>query len=132
MRSLLIVCLALVGFAAVAFAADPPADDYIVKAPAEFTATQAPVALSHTKHKAIECKGCHHEWDGKAPIGKCSAKGCHDSVDAADKTGDHSFYRAFHDAKSQHSCMGCHKAMKAEQKAAGPVVCTQCHPKKAS
>jgi hypothetical protein len=106
------------------YAVDAPAD-LVIKAPEGMAATQEPVKFSHKGHAAIDCKACHHKWDGKAAITKCASAGCHDATDPKDKTSDKSFYRAYHDMKSEKSCLGCHKA-----KQKGPTKCTDCHPKK--
>ena len=126
MRKALVSCLmcaSLVGFVGLPMihAADAPADGEI-KAPAGFTATQSPVKFSHKGHAKVDCKVCHHKGEATQ---KCSSAGCHDSTDPKDKTSDKSFYRAFHDMKSEKSCMGCHK-----KEAKGPTKCPECHPKK--
>ncbi len=100
------------------YAANAPAD-LTIKAPEGMKATQPPVAFSHANHKQ-ECKVCHHK-DGDNPKA-CASAGCHD--DTNDKKGDKSFYRAYHDMKSQKSCVGCHKAEKK-----GPTKCAECHKK---
>ncbi len=125
MRKSLIVSLvsaALVCLMAIpaAFAVDAPAD-MVMKAPGGATMTKAPVAFSHKGHATVECKDCHHKWDGAGAIQPCSASGCH--TDMASKKGDASFYAAFH-SKDDKSCVGCHKKDKK-----GPTKCTECHPK---
>lgn len=105
------------------FAVDAPAD-MVLKAPEGAKVTKAPVAFSHqTGHADIDCKTCHHTWDGSSEVQPCSTSGCHDNVKS--KRGEDSFYAAFHDRKSVHSCVGCHKKEKK-----GPKRCTECHPKK--
>jgi hypothetical protein len=136
MRKILFVCLLAAGLIGVfslpslwAAGKEAPAD-MVIKAPEGAATTQAPANFSHKKH-ALDCKACHHKLDAAKDNYKCSGKGCHDNVDPQDKTSDKSFYRAYHDAASVKSCLGCHKKEKAAGKNA-PVVCTQCHPKKAS
>ena len=107
----------------------------VTEAPAELTltvpqgasATKAPVAFSHTAHEALDCTGCHHTWDGTSAIQSCAADGCHH--DLADKRGPNSFYKAFHAMQAENSCLGCHRALKQAGDPAGPVSCTDCHPK---
>lgn len=125
------VCAALFGIlASTAFAAPKaPAGDAKIALPEGMTATKAVVGLNHETHKALDCKSCHHTWDGKSDkIGACAEKGCHASADPANKTGKDSFYMAFHKPDSKHSCVGCHKATVAGGAKAGPVVCNKCHP----
>ena len=118
-----LACAALVGFVGLPMlqAVEAPAD-LTIKAPAGMTATQPEVAFSHKGHAKIDCKVCHHKGEATQ---KCNAAGCHDSTDAKDKTSEKSFYKAFHDMKSERSCIGCHK-----KEAKGPTKCPECHPKK--
>ncbi|MFZ5427010.1 MAG: cytochrome c3 family protein [Thermodesulfobacteriota bacterium] len=122
----MVMCALLVGaFCLPAiFAADAPKGDMELKVPAGATATKAPVKFSHEKHKAVDCKGCHHK---ESKDMKCSGAGCHDNLDPADKTSDKSFYMAFHKGDSKKSCVGCHKEAKAGGKNA-PIACNACHP----
>jgi hypothetical protein len=122
----ILACMALVGFVGLPMlqAVEAPADMKI-KAPDGYDkVTQPEVAFSHKGHAKMDCKACHHKGEATQ---KCSAAGCHDSKDSKDKTSEHSFYKAFHDMKSEHSCIGCHK-----KEAKGPTKCPECHPKKAS
>ncbi len=93
---------------------------------------QTPVTFDHSKHKDLACTTCHHDfkdgqnvWKEGEEVKKCSV--CH-KLDADGKIVK--LYAAFHSAESEHSCIGCHKKMKKEQKKAGPTACAQCHPKK--
>jgi hypothetical protein len=88
---------------------------------------KAPVTFSHTKHKALKCIDCHHEYkDGKnvwqegQEVKKCGA--CH-KLQAEGKVVK------LEDA-SHHLCVNCHKKVKAEKKATGPTACAKCHPAK--
>ncbi len=126
-----LMCAALVGAFCLPslWALDAP-KDMVIKMPAGGTATKTPVKFSHAGpgHKPLDCKGCHHNWDGKAATGlKCSDKGCHDNLDPAAKADPKSFYKAFHDMTSPKSCLGCHKKAKADGKNA-PIACNACHP----
>lgn len=106
-------------------AADAPKGDMMLKPPGGAPMTKAPVKFSHEKHKAVDCKGCHHQGMDKTL--KCSDKGCHDNLDPADKTSKNSFYMAFHKGDSMISCVGCHKKAKEGGKNA-PIACNACHP----
>ncbi|MBN2139384.1 MAG: cytochrome c3 family protein [Desulfovibrionaceae bacterium] len=124
-----LACLIAVGLSAPspAGATQPKAPcDLVLKAPAGAKATKTPVAFSHAGHKALDCKACHHKWDGKGDLKGCSSKGCHANFKA--KKGEDSFYAAFH-ATAKNSCLGCHKDLKKANKAAGPTACAKCHPK---
>lgn len=127
---IMLVCAALVGaFCLPALWAIDAPKDMVVKMPdGAGTPTKSPVKFSHEKHKTTDCKVCHHNWDGKSDKGfRCGDKGCHDIFDPANKTDPKSFYKAFHDGNSDHSCLACHKKAKADGKNA-PIACTACHP----
>ncbi len=112
-----------------AYAAAPIPNDMLLSAPESITAKKAPVQFPHGKHSnaGLECKTCHHKWDGKSEMLKCSSAGCHDQPS---KKADMSFYKAFHASKAKQSCVGCHKAAKKQGNTVAPTSCRQCHPKK--
>ncbi|QJB57529.1 cytochrome c3 family protein [Pseudodesulfovibrio sp. zrk46] len=114
--------------AALAWATVEAPKELTLQPPASIKATKTFVAFPHAKHEAakLDCKTCHHTWDSKADIMKCSSSGCHDQPG---KKGENAYYTAFHFKKSDGSCLGCHKAMKKQGKNV-PVACKQCHPKK--
>jgi len=99
-------------------ASDAP-EDMVLSMPEGQEATQPPVDFSHVGHGDFECAECHHKWDGSGAVTPCSTEGCHSNY--ASKKGADSFYGAFHDRQSMHSCLGCHKAE------GGPIKCTDCH-----
>jgi len=130
-KSLLVslFCAALLCMFAVpsAFAVEAPAGDMMITAPEGAKTKKKPVAFSHVKHGEFKCQDCHHTWDGKAPIKKCTDSGCHDIVAAKgkDKKDIKYFETAFHN-----SCYkGCHKDLKKAGKKTGPTACGKCHPK---
>lgn len=103
--------------------------DLMIKVPEGMKAKKAEVPFSHEIHASanLECMTCHHEWDGKSEIRKCSTAGCHDQPG---KKNEMSFYKAFHDRNAQQSCVGCHKETKKNGNAKAPTSCRQCHVKK--
>ena len=133
MKKTLLICMvaaALVcAFALPSLYAVEAPGDMVLKAPAGTKMKKAPVDFSHKGHAAVDCTKCHHTWDGKAAVKKCSAEGCHVDTSKKGKKKPTSFYSAFH-AKSEISCVGCHKALKKAKKATGPTKCGDCHPKK--
>jgi len=104
--SLGLVCAALVCFCAlpVLNAADAPADGL------KMANTGKPVTFNHSTHASVDCKACHHKWDGAGAVKKCSTAGCHDKFDKKDKSVN-SYYQAIHNKKPQgtQSCLSCHK-----------------------
>ncbi len=105
-----------------------PADMMLV-APAGMQARKPDVPFSHTLHakQGLECKTCHHTWNGASEMRKCGSPGCHDQPGKKDGM---SFYKAFHDSRSEKSCVGCHKAAKKAGNIKAPTSCRQCHVKK--
>ena len=108
-------------------AVDAPAD-LKLGPPEGMKATKTLVDFSHSKHDAanIDCVSCHHTWDSKSDIQSCSAAGCHNQKG---KKEVNSFYFAFHNKKSETSCVGCHKVAKKNGNKNVPVGCKSCHPK---
>jgi len=119
---------ALAAFTLAYAATKMPDQDLVINSADVFKEKKkAPVTFSHTKHKALKCVDCHHEYkDGKnawqegQEVKKCGA--CH-KMEAQDKIVK--LEKAFHD-----QCMNCHKKFKAEKKNTGPTACAKCHPPK--
>lgn len=114
---------------AFAWAAVEAPADLKLGPPEGMKAKKALVDFSHAKHDEakVACVTCHHTWDQKSDVKSCSAAGCHDQPGKKEKN---SFYFAFHDKKSDASCVGCHKKMKKAGNKTIPVACKSCHPKK--
>jgi hypothetical protein len=70
-----------------------------------------PVNFSHVGHQKVACASCHHTWDGKSAIQGCAISGCHSSTERSDEL---SYFDAFHNKTSNHSCYGCHSKLNAE------------------
>ncbi len=102
-----------------------PDADITFKAPEGMKMTKSLVKFPHKKHAEVKCADCHHKKVGANEYAKCDSKGCHDNVTA--KQGKDSYYAAFH-GNTAKSCVGCHKAKKAE-KPNVPTACDKCHPK---
>jgi hypothetical protein len=94
--------------------------------PAEMEAKQGPVTWPHLAHAMqYGCSICHHKWqpEEEALPQKCFT--CHNNEN---QQGAPNFFVAFHDRKSDKSCLGCHSALKKENpETPAPLVCTQCH-----
>ena len=119
-----------------------PVGTITLAAPDGVEAKRAPVDFPHSQHFAINCMECHHEWDGGTEYLSCSTSGCHDVIEPPSKADPDDaalyFKTAFHK-----SCIGCHKAIKAENKKraqsmlspvkellpVGPTGCVECHPR---
>ena len=118
-----------------------------ISAPEGVEATKAAVEFPHSAHFATDCKSCHHTWQGTEQIKGCMTSGCHDAIEAPEKSGN---YLSYSDAAIKYykyayhqACIGCHKEIKARNRAleksyrvvddkmepAGPSGCIECHPK---
>lgn len=114
-----------------------PEKDMMLTLP-EGKGTQPTVNFSHQKHASVNCTDCHHKWDQKSEVKKCSDSGCHDVVwgekngkKVVVKKGENAFYSAFHSKKGM-SCLTCHKNLKKAKKPGGPTACSKCHVKNKS
>ena len=109
--------------------------------PDEDSARRSAVDFPHAVHFQYNCLTCHHKWDKTDELNGCMTSGCHDLEETPEKaSADEAilFYKkAYHDL-----CIGCHKEIKAKNRAmaksgnlggriakAGPTGCVQCHPK---
>ena len=114
-------------WAAAAGAASAPADGLALDR------TSKAVVFNHSAHRTLDCKECHHAWDGAGAIQRCYDAGCHDAFDKADKSVK-SYYLAVHNKKAKRStCVSCHEAEAARlgKEAGGRLKgCTRsvCHP----
>lgn len=115
--------------------------------PATVEAKRAAVDFQHGRHFVLDCRSCHHTWEGAEPITGCMTTGCHDldtlprkaDSTVVDKAQAHRYYKnAYHG-----QCIGCHKRMQKEIQGmantlagvngklpvTGPTGCVGCHPK---
>jgi hypothetical protein len=139
MLSLLVaVCFGVV-LAGVALATDNKGPDTIVMDSKVFPEhKKSLVTFSHQKHNVdynIACSECHHVYqDGKNvwkegdPVQKCTE--CHSGDKAPSGLSKEEKIKGYYYDAVHENCKGCHKAAKAEGKAA-PTGCTECHPKAA-
>lgn len=107
------------------YAVEPPGE-MVLKVPEGIEATQSPVVFSHDSHSDLDCAACHHKLDEEPDDYSCVSAGCHDDWEA--KRGDASAYQAFHNFRSEHSCLGCHRVKAQAGEESGPAKCPDCHP----
>lgn len=128
-----LVCSALVcAFVLPNLSAMEAPGDMVLKAPEGVKARFSPVEFSHDAHSALDCESCHHMLAENPDNYNCMSEGCHDlfnPTSVEEKKDITYFYNAFHDRRSEHSCLGCHMAKKKAGETTGPLACTQCHPK---
>jgi len=103
--------------------------------------TKPIVTLSHKKHSVdykIACTECHHVYkDGKNTwkegdeVKKCDACHCEPKKPKGDKTKMKKAekIKKYHYSAIHANCRDCHKQLKKEKKATGPVTCVKCHVK---
>jgi hypothetical protein len=118
-----------------------PLGDIEISAPPDVEPLRSSVTFPHSLHFDINCKTCHHEWAGdEVDTLGCATSGCHDYTENPQDQSEAILYykNAYHK-----SCIGCHKAMKDENKRkemtnlpvsgamakTGPTSCVGCHPK---
>jgi hypothetical protein len=104
--------------------------DLVIKRPeknAPMASWVGEVQFPHGKHAVLNaCRSCHHEESDRT-LGeflKCSQ--CHNKPGEEAAT---SFYLAWHN-DSPHSCLGCHRQVRLNQRGTPPLSCTNgCHKK---
>lgn len=99
----------------------------ITETPEGVESTQPQVTFPHLNH-AMEygCAACHHQWepDTEASPAKCFE--CHSNT--KERTGEDSYFAAFHDRQAETSCLGCHMTTsRDEDSSSGPLKCNECH-----
>jgi len=106
------------------------------------------VNFPHSRHFAsVDCRTCHHKWNGTDIIRGCATAECHDVTVSPTKSAKNTpspealikYYKtAYHK-----NCIGCHKEIKVQNKQleasfkvlkeklppTGPTGCIECHPK---
>lgn len=68
------------------------------------------VVFNHSSHKGINCFTCHHKAGEKGRYVPCSS--CHKDIGRS--KDPLSVFMAFHDKKSSHSCLACHRSLAKE------------------
>ncbi len=110
-------------------------------------AQRSAVAFPHALHFDYNCQQCHHTWDKTTPIVGCATSGCHDLAeipkgDDGRPVSDPKIQGKYYKNAYHAMCIGCHKSIKAKNKAAeasklamgeklsptGPTGCVECHP----
>jgi len=106
--------------------------------------SRKPVVFSHMKHREVEgisCTDCHHHFVFlNSSMGRrVLCRDCHRLVEKGESLpadsglekdlscsgchkGDAALEKAYH-----RQCIGCHEKQKKMKKAAGPVMCGECH-----
>lgn len=121
-----------------------PLGTMTLTAPDGREAERSSVEFPHGLHFNQPCQTCHHKWDGNSPVQNCTTSGCHDQLEAAERTRNINapenvqyFMAAYHKA-----CIGCHRSIDKQEKMRvksgkikdntppvnnGPIHCGQCH-----
>jgi Class III cytochrome C family len=148
MKKILVVLACLMAGAILFFPVAPSADEFCVPTgsitlePLQGAeAKRAAVEFPHSQHFDLNCKQCHHKWKGEEAIQGCMTTGCHDAATSQRAENPKDAWKYYKNAYHK-SCIGCHKATKAEnrklelaqtlktaQAKTGPTGCKACHPK---
>ena len=101
----------------------------VLSVPEDQEARKAEVEFPHQDHiMRFGCSECHHEWDHTEMDRPEACVSCHDNFD--DRKEVESYYNAFHNRDSTHSCIGCHGQMTDETAEVNPPKrCSDCHPR---
>ena len=109
---------------------------------------RSPVDFPHSTHFAsVDCRTCHHKWQGSEIIKGCATTDCHDVTVSPTKSGkggsNPDLAIRYYKTGYHQMCIGCHKEIKTQNKQleasfkelkeklppSGPTGCIQCHPK---
>ena len=120
----------------------------VIGPPESVEPKRSPVDFPHSRHFAsVDCRTCHHTWQGTEPIKSCTASSCHDVTVSPTKsekgTANPDLAIRYYKAGYHQLCIGCHKEiniqnikletsykeLKETLTVPGPTSCIQCHPK---
>lgn len=104
-------------------------EQIVLSVPEGQEARKAEVEYPHQDHiMMFGCSECHHNWDHTEMDQPDACVSCHD--DFKDRRAAESYYNAFHNRDSTHSCIGCHGQMTEESEDINPPTrCSDCHPR---
>ena len=125
-----------------------PMGSIVLEPPESVEPKRSPVDFPHSAHFAsVDCRTCHHTWQGTEIIKGCQTADCHDVTVSPTKSGEGRtnpdqairYYKAGY----HQMCIGCHKEIKAQNiqmekshkelqetlTVPGPTSCIECHPK---
>ncbi len=125
-----------------------PMGDIVIGPPESVEPKRSLVDFPHSRHFAsVDCRTCHHTWQGTEIVKKCSASSCHDvavSPTISEKGSVNPDLAILYYKTGYHQmCIGCHKEIRIQNKQLetsfkelketltipGPTGCIQCHPK---
>ena len=120
----------------------------VLEPPESVESKRSSVEFPHSTHFAsVDCRTCHHKWQGTDIIKGCTTTDCHDVTVPPTGSGEGrsnpDLAKRYYKAGYHQLCIGCHKEIKAQNiqlersnKALketltipGPTSCLQCHPK---
>ena len=125
-----------------------PMGDIVIGPPESVEPKRSAVDFPHSRHfAAVDCRTCHHTWQGTEIIKSCTTSGCHDVAVSPTKSEPGSVNPdlaiRYYKTGYHQLCIGCHKEIKVQNKqleasfkqlkdtltVPGPTGCIQCHPK---
>lgn len=120
----------------------------VLEPPESVEPKRSPVDFPHSTHFAsVDCRTCHHKWQGTEIIKGCTTTDCHDVTVSPTKSGEGAsnpdLAIRYYKTGYHQMCIGCHKEIKIQNKqletsfkelqetltTPGPTGCIECHPK---
>jgi hypothetical protein len=120
----------------------------VIEPPESVEAVRSAVEFPHSRHFiSVDCKSCHHTWEGPEIIKTCTTSDCHEitvSPTKSAKSGvDPNIAILYYKTAYHQMCIGCHKEIRIQNKKLeasfkelketltnpGPTGCILCHPK---
>jgi hypothetical protein len=124
-----------------------PMGNIVIGPPESVEPKRSPVDFPHSQHFAsVDCRTCHHTWQGTEVIKSCTTSGCHDVAVSPTKSGqgkaNPDLGIRYYKTGYHQLCIGCHKEIKIQNKKLessfkqlkekltipGPTSCVECHP----
>jgi hypothetical protein len=124
-----------------------PMGTIVIEPPDQIESKRSAVSFPHATHFNYTCNTCHHKWDRETPVLSCRTTDCHNVVvipkNAEGRETDPELSGRYYKTAYHSACIGCHKAIKQQNKAiensnrsgrtsiqkSGPTSCSECHPK---
>ncbi len=125
-----------------------PMGNIVIGPPESVEPKRSSVDFPHSRHFAsVDCRTCHHTWQGTEIIKSCTTSSCHDVMVSPTKSekgrANPDLAIRYYKTGYHQMCIGCHKEIRIQNKQLeisfkelketltipGPTGCIQCHPK---
>jgi hypothetical protein len=93
----------------------------VIEPPESVEAVRSAVEFPHSRHFiSLDCKSCHHTWEGPEKIKTCTTSECHEITVSPTKSAkgkiDPNIAILYYKTAYHQMCIGCHKEIKIQNK----------------